>query len=214
MLRRSLISLLLCCLPAASVVIDRIVVIVDRYAIKTSDIDRDVRVTDFLNREPLATNRHVKHKAAERLIDQTVIREETEKGGYTQASDTEVDAMIKRIVTDRFGGSETPFRQELARYGLTEGELRLQLPWQLDVLKFIDERFRPVVLIADEQVRDYYNQHKADLARQFPQLKTYEALEPNIRASLEGEEINKNFDQWLAAARQRDRIVNRQEALQ
>jgi hypothetical protein len=214
MRRRIAIALLLACLPAASVVIDRIAAIVDKHVIKASDIDRDVRVTEFLNRESLNTNADVRRKAAERLIDQTVIREEMEKGGYKQSSEAEVDEMIKRIVADRFGSSITRLLQELAGYGLTEQQLRLQLEWQTDVLKFIDERFRPSVFITDDQVRAYYDQHKAGLARQFPQLKTYEAMQLKIRASLEGEQINKDFDSWLAAARKRARIVYRQEALQ
>jgi hypothetical protein len=45
-------------------------------------------------------------------------------------------------------------------------------------------------------------------------LKSYEALEPKIRASLEGEQLNKNFDEWVAEARKRDRIVYREAAFQ
>jgi peptidyl-prolyl cis-trans isomerase SurA len=214
MLRRSLIPLLACCLPAASVVIDRIAIIVDKHAIKTSDIDRDLRVTEFLNREPLDTKVDLKRKAAERLVDQTVIREEMERGGYSQSSAAEVDGMMKRILAGRFGGSDAQMKQALSRYGLTEQQLRLEMQWQADVLKFIDERFRPGVLVTDEEVGDYYNQHKAELERQFPQLKTLEAMEPKIRASLEGDRLNQNFEQWLAEARKRDRIVYRQEAFQ
>jgi hypothetical protein len=208
------LALLLCCLPARSVVIDRIAVIVDKHAIKTSDIDRDVRVTEFLNRDPLNLGVDVKRKAAERLIEQTIIREEMEKGRYSQSNVIEVDGMMKRILDERFGGSTARLAQELARYGLTESQLKMQLQWQLDVLKFIDQRFRPGVLVTDEEVKDYYNQHKAELERQFPQAKTYEAMEPKVRASLEGERLDRNFDQWLAEARKRDRILYRQEAFQ
>jgi parvulin-like peptidyl-prolyl isomerase len=213
MLRRQIL-LLVCCLPAAGVVIDRIAVIVDKHAIKTSDIDRDLRVTQFLNHEPLDLKVDVKRKAAERLIDQTVIREEMEKGGYARSSAAEVDGMVARILADRFGGQSARLQGELARYGLTEAQLKLQLQWQLDVLKFIDERFRPAVLVTDDEIRTYYDQHKADLERQFPQLKTYEAMAPKIRASLEGERLNQTFDQWVAGARKRDRIVYREEAFQ
>jgi peptidyl-prolyl cis-trans isomerase SurA len=213
-MRRFLIPLLLWRLPAGSVVIDRIAVIVDKHVIKASDIGRDVRVTEFLNREPLNMNADVKKKAAERLIDQTVIREEMEKGGYARSSEAEADGMMKRLLTARFGGSEARLQQELAPYGLTEAQLKLQLQWQADVLRFLEQRFRPGVIVTDREAQDYYNQHKPDLERQFPQLKTFAALEPKIRASLEGERLNQNFDEWLAAARKRDRIVYRQEALE
>ena len=202
------------CLHAEGVVIDRIAVIVDKSVIKASDIDRDLRVTEFLNRGPLATGVAAKRKAADRLIDQTVIREEMEKGGYSKSTVSEVDGMVKKLLADRFGGSDARLHEELSRYGLTEAQLRMQLQWQLDVLAFIDQRFRPGVLVTDDQVKSYYDQHRSDLARQFPQLKTYEALEPKIRASLEGEQVNKNFDEWVAAARKRDRIVYREGAFQ
>jgi len=214
MMRRFPVAMLLWCLPAAGVVIDRIAVIVDKHVIKASDVDRDVRVTEFLNRDPLNLNAETRKKAAERLIDQTVIREEMEKGGYTQSGDAEADGMMKRLLASRFGGSDARVQQELARYGLTESQLKLQLHWQADVLKFLDQRFRPGVIVSDQDVQDYYNQHKAELARQFPQLKTFDAVAPKIRASLEGDRLNQNFEQWLAAARKRDRIVYRQEALQ
>jgi parvulin-like peptidyl-prolyl isomerase len=214
MAARWILALLLGCLPAGSVVIDRIAVIVDKHAIKSSDIDRDLRVTAFLNREPLNLSSDAKHKAAERLIEQTVIRDEMEKGGYSQSSAGDVDGMIKRILEERFGGSDARLAQELSHYGLTEQQLRLQLQWQLDVLKFMEERFRPGVLVTDEEVRDYYNQHQAELARQYPQAKTYEAMAPAIRASLEGTRASQDFDQWLTDARKRDRIVYRQEAFQ
>jgi peptidyl-prolyl cis-trans isomerase SurA len=214
MMRPALMALWLWCLPAAGVVIDRIAVTVDKHVIKASDVDRDVRVTEFLNREPLNTNADVRKKSAERLIDQTVIREEIEKGGYAPSSEAEVDGMMKRLLAERFGGSDARLQQDLARYGLTEAQLILQLRWQADVLKFIDERFRPGVVVTDDELQEYYNQHKADLARQYPQLKTFEALQPKIRAYLEGDRLNQSFDQWIAAARKRDRIVYRQEALQ
>jgi len=215
LLRAGILTILFaCCLSATGVVIDRIAVIVDKHAIKTSDIDRDLRVTQFLNRESLDLKVEAKRKAAERLIDQTVIREEMEKGGYARSNAAEVDGMVKQMLTQRFGGQGARLQGELAHYGLTEAQLRLQLQWQLDVLKFIDERFRPAVLVTDDEIRAYYDEHKSDLERQFPQLKTYDAMAPKIRASLEGERLNGNFDQWVAAARKRDRIVYRQEAFQ
>ncbi|HUB79569.1 MAG TPA: hypothetical protein VMB03_12260 [Bryobacteraceae bacterium] len=204
-------------LPAThgeSVVIDRVAVIVDKRVIKASDIDRDLRVTEFLNRAPLDLSVSARRKAAERLIDQTVIREEMEKGGYSRSTASQVDGMMKKLLDDRFGGSEARLKEELARYGLTDAQLRMQLEWQLDVIDFIAQRFRPGVMVTDDQVKSYYQQHRADLERQFPRLKSYEALEPKIRTSLEGEQLNQNFDAWLAEARKRDRIVYREGAFQ
>jgi hypothetical protein len=197
-----------------SVVIDRIAVIVDKHAIKTSDIMRDLRATGFLNGAPPDFTPAARRKAAERLIDQTIIRDEIQRGEYARSSAADLQSMLGKLLQNRFGGSSLRMNEELARYGLTGEQLRMQLQWQLDVLQFIEERFRPAVLVTDDEVRAYYAQHEAALKRQFPQAKTYEALEPKIRASLEGERVNTSFENWLAQARKRCHIEYLQEAFQ
>jgi hypothetical protein len=137
-----------------AVVIDRIAVIVDKRVIKLSDIQRDLRVTAFLNREPLRINSDAMHKSAERLIDQALIAGEIARGGYASAPESDADAMLKQLERDRFGASEARLRQELARYGLSESQLREELLWQLTVLRFIDDRFRPAVQCGDEAAVD------------------------------------------------------------
>jgi hypothetical protein len=199
---------------SGSVVIDRIAVIVGKHAIKTSDIDRDLRATQFLNHERPDFSVDTKRKAAERLIDQTLIRDEMEKGRYARSGAGDLDAMFKRLLQDRFGGSAARMKDSLSEYGLGADQLRMQLQWQLDVMRFIEERFRPGVLVTDDEVRSYYDVRQADLKRQFPQLKTYEALAPKIRTSLEGERLNGNFEQWLTQVRQRNRVEYRQGAFQ
>jgi hypothetical protein len=131
-------------------VIDRIAVIVDKRVIKLSDIQRDLRVTAFLNRESLRIDSDKIHKSAERLIDQVLIAEEIARGGYASAPESDADAMVKQLERDRFGGSAARLWQELARYGLSESQLREQLLWQLTVLRFIDDRFRPGVPCGDQ----------------------------------------------------------------
>ena len=105
-------------------------------------------------------------------------------------------------------------KQELARYGLAEDDLLQQLLWQLTVLRFIDQRFRVGVVVTDEEVRSYYDQHIAELRRQYPKDNSFEALVPQIRSSLEGEHVNQNFNEWLEQTRKSTRIEYKQEAFQ
>jgi len=198
--------------PASAEIIDGIAVTVGTHAIKLSDIDRDLRVTSFLNREPLDLSSNARRAAAERLIDQALISDEIEEGGYARPGDSDVEALLNRIRQERFGGSDARLREALETYGLTEDQLRQQLLWQLEVLRFIDQRFRAGVLVTDDDVRSYYDQHRADLARQNPKAQSFEALEPKIRQSLEGERVNQNFSQWLEETRRHDRIQYHQEA--
>src|ERR1700733_3509225 len=63
-------------LLSGAVILDRIAVIAGTHVIKASDIDRDTRLTDFLNRAPLDFSADAKREAAERLITQQIIRDE------------------------------------------------------------------------------------------------------------------------------------------
>jgi hypothetical protein len=209
---RFLLFLFLASVSSAVVVLDRMAVIVGKHVIKISDIDLDLRVTDFLNRQPVNFSEQAKRQSAERLIDQEIIREDIVTGNYRRPPDSDADALLSKIRRDRFGGSDPAMREALQRYGITEDQLRAQLLWQLTVLRFIDQRFRPAVIVTDEELQAYYNQHLADLRRQYPQDNSFEALTPKIRSLLEGERINESFNQWLEESRKRHRIDYRQEA--
>jgi peptidyl-prolyl cis-trans isomerase SurA len=195
-------------------VIDRMAVIVGRHVIKTSDILRDLRVTEFLNREPLELGAEARRKSAERLIDQEIIRQEILTGGYRRPSDEDGEAFEKQLEKDRFHGSTAEMRAALSKYGLTQQQLREQLLWQLTVLRFIDQRFRAGVLVTDDDVKNYYDQHQEELRRQNPQANSLEGLQPKIRSSLEGERINEIFNQWLEHERKISRIEYKQEAFE
>jgi hypothetical protein len=198
----------------AAVTIDRIAVIVGKHVVKASDIDRDLRLTEFLNREPLDLSAPARRKAAERLIDQQIIRTELATGGYGRATDANAEALLGQIQKDRFGNTAPRLHAELSRYSVTEDELRRQLLWQLTVLRFIQQRFQGAGSVTDEAERTYYDQHLADLKKQNPKDSTFDALEPQIRTLLEGEAVNHDFEDWLSRARQRTQIEYREGAFQ
>jgi hypothetical protein len=203
MMRRITLLLGLVSVLQCAVVVDRMAVVVGKRVIKSSDIYRDLGATEFLNREQPDFTVDARHKAADRLIEQSIIRDEIANGGFKWASQADADALLNKIREERFGGSSAQLHAALSRYGLTEDELRAQLLWQLTVLRFIDQRFRNGVLITDEDVRNYYDRHLTDLKRQYPRDSSYRTLEPKIRASLEGERINQNFVESIEAARKR-----------
>lgn len=210
---RAILMLFLTLHAPGAVVIDRIAVIVGKHAIKASDVERDLRVTDLLNRAPLDLGAEAKHKSAERLIDQSIIRGEIATGDYHRATDADANGMLAQIRRDRYGGSEARLRVDLEKYGVMEDELREALLWQLTVLRFIDERFRPGVMVSDQDVQTYYNQHLAELKKQYPRDSSLTALDPHIRALLQNQEVDKQFDQWLDDSRKGQHIEYREEAL-
>ena len=206
-MRRFLSILALSTLLSGAVVLDRIAVIAGNHVIKASDIDRDIRLTDFLNGTPLNFTSEAKRASAERLITQQIIRDEIVSGGYRRPAASEATQLEADLRRDRFGGSDQRLNEALQRYGLTEAELREQLLWQVTVLRFIDQRFRGGVVVTDEEARDFYDEHFVELRKQYPKDNSLEAVEPKIRTMLEGQRINDAFNRWLDQARQSERVV-------
>ena len=209
---RTVLCVHLAMLAYGAVVLDRVAIIVGRRVVKASDLDRDLRASQFVNGEPLNLSPEAKRKITERMIDQELIRQEIMGGGYSKPTEQEAAAFLQQLKRDRARGSDAQFSAALARYGLTEEQLRQYLWWQLTVLRFIEERFRPGVLVTDEDVKTYYAQNRAQLEKAYPSSSSFEALDPKIREILVGERVNKVFNEWLDQVRRNTRIQTRDAA--
>jgi hypothetical protein len=201
-------------IPQVPVLVDRIAVIVSKQVIKLTEVDRDLRVTAFLNQQHIDSSAAARRKAADRLVDQLIIRQEMSAEGYQRPSDADADQLLKQITSQRFQNSTAQLRTALARYGLTETLLHEQLLWQLTVLRFIDERFRPGILVNDDDIKAYHDEHLAELKRDYPKDFSLETLSPKIKTTIEGQRIDQAFDSWLAAVRKRTRIEFKEAAFQ
>lgn len=145
-----LASVLLLSIPARADVVDRIAAAINNRAIKESQVERDMRLTAFLNGTPLEQTAAAKHKAADRLIDQTVIRAEIAKGSYPAATDADIAAVLAKIKQARFH-SNAEYEQSLKAYGISEPELKSHIAWQIQVLRFVDLRFAKGTPAADNE---------------------------------------------------------------
>jgi hypothetical protein len=205
------ILLVLVNVTALAVIIDQIAVIVGDSIVKDSDITRDIRVTDFLNDQRLDFSASARRKAANRLIDQIFIRKEIDLGNYPTATLQEADKQLDNLKAQRFK-TETAFHQALRRYGLTELDLRTQFQWQLTVLRFIDARFKPAVVVADSEITQYYQEHEAALDRAEPG-KSLNDLRNQIQDTLTAEKVNQQFFAWLDQQRKNAKIRFCEEGL-
>jgi len=171
-----------------------------------------VRVTEFLNDEPLDLGNKARRDAAKRLIDQAFIRQEIQVGDYPRAGWDEADEQIARLKKDRYK-TQAAFDQALARYGLVEPDLRFEFQWQLTVLRFIDLRFRPAVLVKDEEVEQYYREHSPALRKANPEDSSIDALREQVRDILVGEKVNQLFFSWLDDHRKEGKVEIAEESL-
>jgi hypothetical protein len=209
---RILITGLLCSCLAYPVIIDRIAVRVGNSIIKDSDIDRNLRVTDFLNDQPLNMNNEARREASKRLIDQAFIRREIQLGDYPRATWEEADQQLDRLKKERYK-TQDALQSAIHRYGLVEPDLRFEFHWQLTVLRFIDLRFKPAVLVTDEEIQKYYREHQTALRRVNPGKNSLDDLRDQIRDILAGEKVNEQFFAWLDDQRKSNKVEFYEESL-
>jgi peptidyl-prolyl cis-trans isomerase C len=211
--RAALIALLVSMLLRA-VIIDRIAVVVggDKI-IKDSDIDRDIRLVSFINKQKVDFGADARRAAANRLVDQMLIRREIEVGMYSVPSESDVEKTLAGVEKSRCS-TTVQCKKELASYGLTQEELKEYLSWQLTVLRFVDARFKPAAMVSDSEIENYYHQHLTELRKQNPgKPDTLEALHDQIQQTLTAEQVNQQFDAWLKGRRQAIKIEYREGGL-
>ncbi len=129
------------CEIAAAAVVDRIAVVVGNDVITQGEVIEETRVTQFLNGDRLDLGPTARRAAAERLVDQQLIRNEMKIGQYPEPKAPDVDSVIADIRAQRFGGSEPAMQASLQVYGLTQAELKSHLQWQLAAIWFTNSRF-------------------------------------------------------------------------
>ncbi len=212
MQRRIAAILLLSHALAFAAVIDRVAIVVGgRWIVKDSDIERDVRATEFLNGQPLNLGKAARKESANRLIDQLFIRREILIGDYPQATPQQADQQIERLKKGKYK-TEAAFQSALQRYGMSEVEMRTQFQLQLTVLQFIDVRFKPAVLVTDDEVEKYYRNHAAALRHDNPG-KSLDDLREQIRDLIAGERVNQQFFAWLNDQRKNSKVEFLEESL-
>jgi hypothetical protein len=125
---------------ASAGVLDRIAVTVGNDAITEGEVLEEIRITSFLNNEPLDFGPEARRAAAERLVDQYLIRHELAGGGYTAPDPAQAAKVLDDFINTRFHGREE-YEKALRKYGIGEEDLKTHLQFQLQAIQFTDLRF-------------------------------------------------------------------------
>jgi peptidyl-prolyl cis-trans isomerase SurA len=196
-------------------IIDRIAVSVGNRVITTSDLDRELRVTAFLNGVKPDFTPAGKRATAERMVEQRIIRNELETSRYPIPAASEVAPELEQFQKKYFHSNEE-YRNALYSCGITDDDVKAELLWQRTLLLFIDVRFRPGVQVTNQELQDYFDQTVAPAARAAHpgQPLSIEDYRSEIEQKLVGEKVDRDIDRWLQQVRQRTEIVFHPEAFQ
>jgi hypothetical protein len=203
---------------AMAVVVDRIAVTVDDDAITESEVIQDIRLTDFLNGAPLDFSSGARRTAAERLVDQALIRREMNIGHYPQPQNSEADQMLLNFKKSHFA-SDADFQAALQKYGIKANQLRSHLLWELSALRFTDVRFQPGAAASSQANVRRPEQHEAVLAgheaRRKQNGESRERLNPKSSAAANpAATVDEQLSGWLQEVRGQSRVDFKKEAFQ
>lgn len=188
-----------------SEVIDRIAVSVENSVISESEIIRQIRLTAFLNDEPIEITPEKKRETAERLVEQMLVRREITTTRY---SAPDPDAYLKLYEALRKHiGDESAYKPRLEKYGVTDADVRDALRWQTTFLDFVQVRFRPGVQVPDNEISLYYD---AEVATK-PNAPSLEDAREDIESLLTEQRVNAAIDRWMGQSRTQTQIRYREE---
>jgi hypothetical protein len=178
---------------AHAAVIDQVAIAVGKQAITESDITREINLTALLNHDKAIYSVEFRRAAADRLIEQALVRREMEFGSYSSAPPQQGQSAYESIAKEH--GGEEAFWRELARDGLTKQDLLDYLGWQISLLKFIDLRFRPAVQVSRADIQKYYEtNYQARDGAGVPALRDVRA---KIEEKLTAERVDHQLDLWI-----------------
>ena len=201
-----LIALFSFALLAHAEIIDRLAITVGRQVITELQLDEELRVSALLNQKPVDRSTSARRAAANRLIEQLLVRRDMELSRYPLPEPKDVDTYLQKVEEQLGGPSQ--FQQLLSRYDLSEDTLRAHLALQLITLRFVEYRFKPEVAVSDADVNAYYRREISDWSAQHTGLHpALSQVKESIRQTLTEERTDQALDAWLNEARRQARIV-------
>ena len=209
-MRKFLLALIILS-PLYGEIVDKLAVAVGKQVITELQLDEELRVTALLNHQPVKRDTDARRSAADRLVEQLLIRHEMELSRYPLPSEQEVTQYLDRIRAE----TRPRFAELLTSYDLSEATVREHLTLQLMTLRFIEYRFRPDASVSDNEIESAYREEVAAWkANHTGNPPTLEASRDALRQKLLEEHTDSALTTWLAESRKQVNIVYVDKALQ
>jgi len=196
-------------LPAASsVVVDRVEAVVNRHVILSSDIDEEIRLS-VLDPVRGGMSALTRTAALDQLISRTLIeqqiRREDEQAAEPKSSEVairlaEIRKELPACVRENCA-SDDGWKSFLSAHDLTTERVEAYLRYRLEILRFIEERFRPGIHIAPQDIETYYHDTLLPLYLPGEAVPSLEKVSPRIEEILLQQQVNVLFDEWLTNLR-------------
>ena len=155
MIRAATAILVLLAAIAAAETLDRVSARVGKDAITDSALRRHLRMEAFFARKAPELTAGSRRKAAERLIDQILIRRELELNRFAPPASADVEAQIMELMKSHQEDAAA-FGASLQSYGFSLDDLRGEILYQIMLLRFVEFRFSAGILVTDAEISTAY----------------------------------------------------------
>jgi peptidyl-prolyl cis-trans isomerase SurA len=199
--------------PTDSVVLDRVVAVVNNQAILASDLDDEIRLS-VLDPGRGGLGILTREQALDQLISRTLIQQQIRDQDVQsiEPSPAEVDARLAEIRNEiptcvrQNCASEAGWKTFLISRGLTTERVRTYLRYRIEILRFIEERFRQGIQIPQQDIQAYYNEALLPQYAKGEAVPPLDQVAPRIQEILLQQRVNVLFDGWLENLRKQGEI--------
>jgi hypothetical protein len=144
-------------------------------------------------------------RALDQLISRALIQQQIrqEDAQAAQPSEDEVDARLKEIRREvpacvhHNCASEEGWKAFLAAHRLMPEQVQNYLRYRIQILRFIEQRFRQGIRIAPEEIESYYRKTLLPQYAPGEAVPLLEKVAPRIEEILLEQQVNALFDDWL-----------------
>jgi hypothetical protein len=199
--------------PAAPVVLDRVVAVVNNQAILTSDVDDEIRLS-VLDPGRGGLGVLTRARALDQLIGRALIQQQMhqEDTQAAEPSQEEVDARLMEIRKELPAcvrencASAAGWSAFLFTHTLTPTLVETYLRHRVEILRFIEQRFRQGISISPQEIETYYHNTLLPQYAKGETIPTLDLVSNRIQEILLQQRVNVLFDDWLGNLRKQGDI--------
>jgi peptidyl-prolyl cis-trans isomerase SurA len=187
-----------------AVILDRVVAVVNRHPILASDLDDEIRLS-IIDPNQIGKSTLTRQHALEQLISQTLVEQQIrqEDAGAALPTKEEVDARIAELrrqlpaCVHQNCASDAGWNAFLAANNLTPEQVAAYTRHRMELLKFIELRFRAGIGISRPEIETYYRETLLPQYHPGESVPPLEQVASRIEEILLEQQVNVLFDQWL-----------------
>jgi parvulin-like peptidyl-prolyl isomerase len=171
-----------------------------------SDVDEERRFEEIQPYRAAAAS--TRERVIERLVDRALILQQAALQPEDVVPDKELDAQLVTVRRDipackqYHCDTDAGWKKYLGDHGFTEGEFRARWMQRMQLLRFIEVRFRNGIAISDAEIKAYYEKTMLpEYAKRSVTPPPLERVSKRIEEVLLQQEVSELLQDWLKSLR-------------